>query len=122
MTKKLTTPHLPDPPSSGAAGIGTCDPRSWLPRLQRAGPSTSLDEFSIRQSLSQLETKVNLGQVQHKYEGTLKKFIFLKPDRKAMKRSNLIPGSYLFQPSLVRTINGLFRKILNKKELSILWI
>lgn len=47
---------------TGAAGISTCDQRSWLPRFHRAGPSTSLDEFPIRQSLSHSKVKVNLRE------------------------------------------------------------
>jgi hypothetical protein len=32
-------------PFLGAAGVGTCGEKPWLPRYQRAGPSTSLDEL-----------------------------------------------------------------------------
>jgi len=35
-------------PKVGSAGVGTVDKRSWLPRYHWAGPSTSLDEFTIR--------------------------------------------------------------------------
>jgi len=47
-------------PKVGSAGVGTVDKRSWLPRYHWAGPSTSLDEFTIRPILSYLQGQVNL--------------------------------------------------------------
>ncbi len=50
-------------PKVGSAGVGTVDKRSWLPRYHWAGPSTSLDEFTIRPILSYFQGQVNLESV-----------------------------------------------------------
>jgi len=52
-------------PKVGSAGVGTVDKRSWLPRYHWAGPSTSLDEFTIRPILSYLQGQVNLEALEN---------------------------------------------------------
>ncbi len=55
-------PHLPEFPwFTGSAGIGTCCFQR-LPRFQRAGPSTSLDECLV------MNQNIYYGEVYHKDE------------------------------------------------------